>query len=339
MNKILIVGGGLAGICLAFHLKEEGADVMLLDDGKNASSAMAAGLVNPMSFRRTLLSWRVAECYNESLAFYQKLEQIFDAPLIHPIKIRRLFASQDESCLWKERMHLEEYKEFTFPLTEKDACFLPFGSGTIKGFWVDSARFISESHSYFEGKNQLISEVFNPDYFVPEQAIYRQIKYDKVVFALGYRNHELPWFRSTPVECTKGQILTAMWDSSETTSLHRKAFALPIGGGKFKIGSTYEWKNATTNPTEEGRTILLNNFKSISSETIEIIDHTAGVRPTTPDRRPIIGVHPEHSKLYIFNGLGAKGYMTAPLMSKLLVQTLLFNSPIWEEVNALRFHA
>ena len=30
------------------------------------------------------------------------------------------------------------------------------------------------------------------------------------------------------------------------------------------------------------------------------------------DRRPLVGVHPEHQNLYILNGLGTRGVMIAP---------------------------
>jgi glycine/D-amino acid oxidase-like deaminating enzyme len=49
-NKILIAGGGLAGICIAYQLAEKNIPFILLDKGSNQSSLKAAGLINPIVF-------------------------------------------------------------------------------------------------------------------------------------------------------------------------------------------------------------------------------------------------------------------------------------------------
>ena len=50
-KSILIIGGGLAGITLAHHLLKRKQLVTLIDDGKNVSTRVAAGLVNPLVLR------------------------------------------------------------------------------------------------------------------------------------------------------------------------------------------------------------------------------------------------------------------------------------------------
>jgi glycine/D-amino acid oxidase-like deaminating enzyme len=65
-KKILIIGGGVAGVCLAHRLMKLNQHITLVDDGKNVSSVVAAGIVHPMSFRRTLLSWNANPFYFEA---------------------------------------------------------------------------------------------------------------------------------------------------------------------------------------------------------------------------------------------------------------------------------
>ena len=72
-NKILIAGGGLAGICIAYQLAEKNIPFILLDKGSNQSSLKAAGLINPIVFRRMLKSWRVDEFLPYALEFYIKI--------------------------------------------------------------------------------------------------------------------------------------------------------------------------------------------------------------------------------------------------------------------------
>ena len=73
-KRTLIIGGGVAGICLAHQLTQRNEAFNLVDDGKNVSSVVAAGIVHAMSFRRTLLSWNAMPFYKESEAFYQAVE-------------------------------------------------------------------------------------------------------------------------------------------------------------------------------------------------------------------------------------------------------------------------
>ncbi len=72
LERILIFGAGLAGTCLAHQLQRRGQQVLLVDSGENHSSSIAAGMVNPMVFRRMNKSWRLDEFINEAQVFYQK---------------------------------------------------------------------------------------------------------------------------------------------------------------------------------------------------------------------------------------------------------------------------
>jgi glycine/D-amino acid oxidase-like deaminating enzyme len=60
-KKALIIGAGLAGTCMAHRLLSRGIEVKIVDQGSNNSSAVAAGMVNPMVFRRMNKSWRLDE--------------------------------------------------------------------------------------------------------------------------------------------------------------------------------------------------------------------------------------------------------------------------------------
>ncbi|HRG39643.1 MAG TPA: FAD-binding protein, partial [Bacteroidia bacterium] len=61
MNKsynYIIVGQGIAGTVLAQTLLKEGKTVLLIDEGlEHATSAIAAGLYNPVVFKRLVKSW------------------------------------------------------------------------------------------------------------------------------------------------------------------------------------------------------------------------------------------------------------------------------------------
>ncbi|HET9052701.1 MAG TPA: FAD-dependent oxidoreductase, partial [Cyclobacteriaceae bacterium] len=63
-----------------------------------------------------------------------------------------------------------------------------------------------------------------------------------------------------------------------------------------------------------------------------------GFRPTTPDRKPILGSHPQHKSLVIFNGLGTKGVSLAPYFSEVLFRWMENKGMINREADVTRFY-
>ena len=59
-GKILIVGAGLAGTLTAWELKKRGVDVTLCDNNSSSASKVAAGLFNPVSFKRVVEVWNAS---------------------------------------------------------------------------------------------------------------------------------------------------------------------------------------------------------------------------------------------------------------------------------------
>jgi glycine/D-amino acid oxidase-like deaminating enzyme len=342
-KHILIVGGGLAGCTLAHNILEKGHKTTLIDSGENHATAMAAGIVNPMVFRRMNKSWRLDEFITEAKGFYLALENKLDVKLFHPITIRRLFSSEQERDSWLEKQNLPEYKNYLTPITKEDEGFdganNPFGSGRVKNaFWIDSEKFYQSNVTFFEKNGMLLKESFSIKDFDPREGVYKRKNYDHIVFCCGYLNKELPFFVDLPIQQTKGQTLTISSNHiPENESLNRKCFALPLGSGMFRIGATYEWDNDSLSITEEGKELLLSNLNVLGDFNPIVLTQNAGVRPTVLDRRPILGKHPEYSKLFIFNGLGTKGYLMAPTLSSELAACLMTAKPISKEISAERF--
>jgi glycine/D-amino acid oxidase-like deaminating enzyme len=321
MNPILIVGGGVAGISLAHACANNGIDFRIMDDGKNVCSSIAAGIVNPFSFRRTLLTWNAHPFYQEALKFYQNIDNLLNTQHCVPIYIRRVFSSEEEKIRWEQRFNDSSFEPFMIPFTREDENYPPFGSGRIKGFWIDANNFIRNNQRYFEAQGRLLNEGFSKEDFSALDTVYKGMRFSKVIFALGYRNRALPWFQDIPVQSTQGEVLTVSWNNNNSsTSIHRKVYALPIRPRVFKIGATYKWHTEALEPTQAAREELLEKFRIISCDEVQVINHEAGIRPTSPDRRPFIGEHKEYKSLCIFNGLGTKGYLTAPPLAQRFVQ-------------------
>ena len=69
----------------------------------------------------------------------------------------------------------------------------------------------------------------------------------------------------------------------------------------------------------------------------KVVDHVAGIRPTVRDRRPLVGVHREHSQLVVLNGLGTRGVMIAPTVAKELYNHIENSVALRKEIDILRF--
>jgi glycine/D-amino acid oxidase-like deaminating enzyme len=140
-----------------------------------------------------------------------------------------------------------------------------------------------------------------------------------------------------PINPTQGEILTITSENIiEIESLNRKCFILPIGNHHFKVGSTYIWDTYDSAITTTGKAEIEKNITYLTDSTYEVIAQNAGIRPTTLDRRPLIGAHMDYPNLHIFNGLGAKGYMLAPLLAKEMVDHILDGNLLDKETSISR---
>lgn len=341
--KVLVVGSGVAGICLAHELRDAGSEVHLIDKGENVSSVVAAGIINPLVFRRMTLSWRVSELLPYARTSYRKMEELTGVSFFHSLVIRRLFASEQELEFWRKKQELPEFSDYMEPLSAEDLDFPieqnTFGTGRVKqACYIDTDPFVSANREYFRKNNLLSEEAFDHAELDAEKGIYQGISYDYIVFAEGKDGKTNPLFSYLPLQQTKGEVLTLQSDAIYSKeSLNRKCFLLPLGNGRFKVGSTYAWDTDNTIPTEEGKHTITENLKSVTNEPYTITEHRAGVRPTVPDRRPMLGKHPAFPKLVIANGLGTKGYLIAPLLMRELADHLLKGTEIHPEAAISRF--
>lgn len=344
MNKILIVGAGLSGSLIAFRLMEAGKKITLIDHGKNASSMVAAGQINPVTFRRMNLGWRTHECFEELESLYPRLEQLTGSRFFDALTIRRFFAHQQEVDLWEEKSKEADCRKHLAPIDETDKAYPSkhntFGTGKIlSGAVIRPKIFLPALHDYLDKQSvHLRTETFDYQKFEAENRRYNQETYAQVIFCTGFQNFENPLFDFLPVQCTKGQILhLSIPNLSNVEALNRKCFLIPKREGGWLAGSTYEWNQPNTETTPEAQQTIENNLNQLIEHPFAIQNQNAGVRPTTPDRRPIIGEHPNHQGVYIFNGLGTKGYSLAPLLTKEFVAHLLDGQDLPHEVSLHRF--
>ena len=344
MKKHLIIGGGLAGCSLAWRLIQNGEQVLLIDNKKNKSSSIAAGMINPIVFRRVTKSWRIDEFLPEAVKFYHDLERTTQCKFFTEIKIRRFFASDQEKKYWDEKQKTTEYEKYLSPSGNYNKPYSnpdkKWGSGIVKNAYrVDSVYFMKEIHALLLSSKSLKYESFDQDQLNPHQLTYKNERYDSVVFCCGSDQDRIPYFNRVEIQHTKGQLLTiSSCDMTEKETWNHKGFILPTGPSLFMVGATIERGSRDTNITKEGKENLIHVLEGVFSGSYLVSKQVAGIRPTVYDRRPVLGQHPEHKGLYIFNGLGTKGYLMAPLLAHEMMHFILSGKPLNKEVQLMRFN-
>ena len=109
----IVVGQGIAGSCLAYELLERGARTIVYDDGwKSAACTVAAGVINPITGKRLVKSWRSAVAHPYARDFYRALERRIGGVFFHDRKILQLCKSAEEAELWRTRALDAEYAAF-----------------------------------------------------------------------------------------------------------------------------------------------------------------------------------------------------------------------------------
>jgi len=344
--RVLIVGGGLSGICLAHHLEELNVPFKLVDRGSNYSSRIAAGMINPMVFRKMVKTWKGDLLIPYLQRFYPAVEQKVGQRFFFPRTIRRVFSTPEEAELWKVRTLDTDYKEYIFIGEVNDTKHTPdytkatYGNGIVKSpGYIDARIFMNVNHAYFEKKKKLMLEAFDFDSFDEKTLTYKSEPFDAVVFSEGYQGKDNPFFHYLPLQQTKGEVLIVESEELKKDEiLNRKCFILPTVDGKFRLGATFTWNTSDPSPTEKAREELLDQYEKLSSAPISVLDQEGGIRPTVTDRRPLIGEHPTKKGIYIFNGMGTKGYMIAPYFAAHFCDHLLKQKPLDEEVDIQRFY-
>lgn len=335
----------MAGTCLAHRFLEQNIPFRIFDNNyKSSSSIVAAGLWNPIVFKRITKSWKADQLIAELEKFYPQVEDRIEASFYHTDENIRMHSSHHEKNDWESKMDEPEFQIYLDKPDSSDIKGLKesdYGYGLVKHTGhLDLPIFLKASQQYFVEKGVLEhSEIILPETVDELDSFeFKGVRPLKIIDCRGARAASSTWWKHLPFKLAKGEILTLKCpELSLKNTLNAGIFVLPLGDDTFKIGSTFTWEDLSPEPSDTGKNELIEKFKKITSAPFHILSHRAGVRPTVADRRPILGHHPASQKLLIFNGLGTKGVMLAPYFSDVLYKHLVENQSLHPEVDINRF--
>lgn len=334
MLDYLIIGQGLAGSLLAWQLHKCGQRVLVVDNGhQSASSMVAAGLINPVTGKRLVKTVGVDACLPAARDCYREWERLLGETLLVDKPMLRLFNSEAERVRWRERLQDQGYQaylgdEISSPQLPTPVYSAHGGGWQLQTAYLRMVPLLAGIQDALRDTESYLREEFDYRELVltAEGARWRDLQARGVIFCEGYIGAQNPWFDWLPFQPAKGEFLTLRCETAlPDCIINAGRWLMPRGGDYYRVGASYEHQRLDGQPTSGARQALLAALPTFLDPQpgFEVVGQQAGVRPTTSDRQPFIGRHPNHPQLLIFNGFGSKGALLIPWHVTRLVRYLL----------------
>jgi glycine oxidase len=364
----IIIGQGLAGTLLAISLLEANQNILVIDNFREGgASKIAAGLINPVTGRRIVKSWRIDDFLPVAKKTYQSLENQYNIKIWKGVNIVRTLKNAEDENEWLLRSSWADYQPFCNYLTppsvfsafqDKIKPFYGYGE-ILESAQVDLKVLLFFFKEKWHKEGVLIQEKFGYEALKTDETgvSYKDFKARKIIFCEGAAAVKNPFFNYLPFNLDKGELLLVRIPNAHFTKIFKNNISIvPIShietlqsnvstnvytveNDLYWVGATNEWNSPHDLPTEEKKQLLINELSEILTTDFKVLDHQAAFRPTVKDRRPLLGFHPENPHLAIFNGFGTKGASLAPYWASHFSSVLLRGSEIEKDVNIKRYSA
>lgn len=340
----IIVGQGLAGSLMAYQLITCKQRVLVVDKNDTfTSSKIAAGMFTPLSGKRLAISWMADELLPCLKNTYTELEVLLQHKFIHHQPVQISFSSVKEQNDFYGNRQSAILNHLDTNVNVHKGMHAPYGGfEVLNSGWLDTSGLLAALKAHLLAIGSYSNEVFDYSQLVKHSASwqYKNIHVKGVICCEGYKNKQNPFFGHIPIIENKGDVFLVQTDCLGDDKIYKRgAYAVHQGNHQYKVGSNYHWDNGNEQPDEKGHQELSKKTEQLINGEFKVVQHVAGIRPTTKDRRPVLGQHPTHEGLYLFNGLGTKGVMLAPYFSKVMADLILLKKEIPEEVNLTRFNS
>ena len=344
MYDFIIIGAGLAGVSFAHTLEKNGKTFCLLSDHSQVASLIAGGVYNPVVLKRFTPVWHSEDIMNSANRFYDEIEAKMQCQFRIPIHVVRKFASVEEQNNWftaSDNPLLAPYLSPVILPALNEALPAPFGLGEVLHTGrLNVQHYITESIKRWQAEGVCYEKTFVYDDLEVYDAhvVYCGVSAQNIIFCEGCGIAKNPYFSKLPMRPCKGETLTISAPRLQLQHIYKSdGVLIPLGDDKYILGATYDPEDLTEVITEAARTELLEKLRKMTNVPYEVLSHQAAIRPTVADRRPLLGQHPQHSHLWVFNGLGTRGVLNAPYCAEVLYAAAFEEIEIPHGMNINRF--
>lgn len=343
---------------MADALLEQDIETVVIDknDIADGASGTPGGLVNPATGRRATKAWKAEQCYEAISANLAKIQdqsrKTFhqNNGLLRPALLEKMAIKMkaqhekttwpDDWCQWKTE---EEIKEMHPGITCIDGgLWLPIGLSVDVGTYLQAyARVLQDNGvKVWTGKQPAINQAKNDWHISFDDTT---IRAQHVLFAIGRATTKSSYWNWLPLHLIKGQVATFS-NGNEPLSFSHSISSLGYiarngSANTFVQGSTYEHDFKHLRPDKEGEQYLRKRMRRTLpqlEEKVTTVDQWAGVRTSTPNRKPILGRHPNHPSMHVFTGLGSKGLLYSKFLANHYVDYLTNGTDLFPDVNITR---
>lgn len=337
--EVAIVGGGISGFSLFQELKSRNIQTCLIETekalGQKASGNPQAILMPLVNAEPTPLSGFSLEAFNYSTKFYKNFESVFYPTgvlqlSIHEKRQRRIqkaFDSQNFDSQIIQKLSIQETKDLSkLNMIACESVYFPTGG------WVDTEQlFLNlDSENIFKLASVEKIQKTETSWSITCNKESNSIQARNLVLANSYwANALLPIDSQQSMRPLRGQVIKIKKIPEFKLTKQVVCFdgyITPEHQGSHLLGGTYDRKNqddvSRREDTEELISKLQQTFPKINTNEIEVLSERASCRATTPDHFPIVGALNSERNLFLFAGMGSRGFSFAPYASQLLADQI-----------------
>ncbi|MBL7922791.1 MAG: FAD-dependent oxidoreductase [Bacteroidia bacterium] len=341
----LIIGQGLAGSLLAWFFLQAGKKIVIIDPQEEKTcSRVAAGLIHPVTGRRIVKTWNADLFIPFARKTYTLIEDKLGERFFEDYPVLELYNDAGHRNDWTGRsadQGMDRYIQDECSATEvPDGLQAPLGGRwVVNGGWLDTGRFLDALRKYLDGEGVLIQDrlLYDDLEFGNNCVRWKNQVADKIIDCSGADAIFQEKFRSLPFNPCKGEVIRFRAEGlPRDLVVHGAVKIIPIGGNDYIAGATYDFNHINSHCTPEGLEKIELALQKMISVPYFILAHDAAIRPSTSDRRPLLGPIDRDGLFHVFNGLGSKGALLGPWMANYYSDCLIRNQEIFPELQALR---
>lgn len=347
--EVVIVGGGLIGSAVARELALRGREVVLFDDGAEPERASwaAAGMLSPQAEANEADDFLALLLHSRALYpdFVAAVERESGMPTGYRAEGTLLVAlnAEDEAELrrrlaWQTEAGLEVQWLEPAEVLRLEPSVAPALLGALRfagDHQVDNRLLARALRRAAERAGAVIRDGARVTRLLSAGGRVTGVEVEgvgrvvagRVVVAGGVASGKLQGLpRTLPLRPVHGELLAVR----TTPPLLRhvvdspRVYLVPRSDGRLLIGATSEEIGVRRRTTEGGRRMLLAAAGELvpAIEAAPVIEHWSGLRPGTPDGRPILGTDPSLDGLVLATGHYRNGVLLTPATARVVADLI-----------------
>lgn len=350
MYDAIIVGAGVAGCNIAYALHKRGLKVLIIDQARSAASGgsgAAGAFVSPKIGKASPLQQLTNEAFSFAVEFYQTEFPAF----FHQTGVIRIpkDSKDNEKFATYRAFNIDGFEDVSAQEIQTIGIESELG-----GFLFDEAGVCDAKELCFALIRDIEFKSMHVRTIKQEQdgwTINNQEQSKYLILATGYQD-KLIDLRYMGIRGTWGSRGDFKSSLNVTKSIHKDLSISKNMNGVIKIGATHNKAQAPCLAchNEPLAPLLQKASNLIDLSQLELLEVFCGMRSGSKDYLPLVGgvVDVEYmfrhypkltsgqkvnelkmlNNLFIFNGLGGRGFVFAPLMAKYLAKHIISGEAI-----------